>query len=279
MSLNNLILDAKMINVAITGAGGRMGKALIEAVTQTEGMQFSAAIERPDSTLVGVDSGELAGIGRNGISVVSSLQEVVGQFDVLIDFSTPVSTSANVELCVEHGKKIVIGTTGFDQQQLQQIEQASKKTAICMASNYATGVNLCFKLAELAAAILGDDVDIEISETHHRHKVDAPSGTALSLGESVAGALGRDLKQVAVYGREGQTGARDRQTIGFATQRAGDVVGDHTVLFAADGERVEITHKASSRMAFARGALRAAKWLHEKPSGLHSMQDVLNLNI
>jgi 4-hydroxy-tetrahydrodipicolinate reductase len=268
-----------MINIAITGAGGRMGKALIEAISQADGLQLSAAIERPDSTLVGVDSGELAGIGRNDICVVSSLAEVIDQFDVLIDFSSPASTSANVAHCAERGKKIVIGTTGFDEQQLAQINQASERTAICMASNYATGVNLCFKLAELAASILGDEVDIEISETHHRHKVDAPSGTALSLGESVAGALNRNLKEVAIYGREGQTGARDRKTIGFATQRAGDVVGDHTVLFAAEGERVEITHKASSRMAFANGALRAAKWLYERPSGLHSMQDVLSLNL
>ena len=268
-----------MINIAITGAGGRMGKALIEAIAQSNDLQLSAAIERPDSTLVGVDSGELAGIGSNGIAVVSSLQEVVDQFDVLIDFSTPASTTANIALCAEQGKKIVVGTTGFDDQQLQHVHQASEKIAICMASNYATGVNLCFKLAELAASILGDEVDIEISETHHRHKVDAPSGTALSLGESVAGALNRDLKEVAIFGREGQTGARDRQTIGFATQRAGDVVGDHTVLFAAEGERVEITHKASSRMAFANGALRAAKWLNQKSSGLHSMQDVLSLNL
>ena len=152
-----------MIKIAITGAGGRMGKALIEALSQTDGLQLGAAIERPDSSLIGVDSGELAGIGRNGINVVSSLQEVVDQFDVLIDFSTPVSTSANVALCAEQDKKIVIGTTGFDEQQLQQINQASEKIAICMASNYATGVNLCFKLAELAASILGDEVDIEIS--------------------------------------------------------------------------------------------------------------------
>jgi 4-hydroxy-tetrahydrodipicolinate reductase len=268
-----------MIKIAITGAGGRMGKALIEAVAQTKGLKLSAAIERPDSTLIGVDSGELAGLGRNNITVVASLQEVIDQFDILIDFSTPVSTSANIELCAQQGKKIVVGTTGFDEQQLKSIDQASNKIAICMASNYATGVNLCFKLAELAASVLGDEVDIEISETHHRHKVDAPSGTALSLGESVAGALDRNLKDVAVYGREGQTGARDRQTIGFATQRAGDVVGDHTVLFAAEGERVEITHKASSRMAFARGALRAASWLNEKKSGLHSMQDVLSLDL
>ena len=268
-----------MIKIAVTGAGGRMGRALIEAITQSNAMQLSAALERSDSSLVGSDAGELAALGRNGIQVAGSLETVIDQLDVLIDFSTPQNTVDNAKLCAEHGKKIVIGTTGLTQQQLQHINDCAKGTAICMASNFATGVNLCFKLVELAAKVLGDEVDIEISETHHRHKVDAPSGTALSLGESVAGALGRELKEVAVYGREGQTGARDRQTIGFATQRAGDVVGDHTVMFGADGERVEITHKASSRMAFARGALRAAKWLEAKDTGLFSMQDVLSLNI
>ena len=268
-----------MINIAVTGAGGRMGRALIEAITHSNAMQLSAALGRSESSLVGSDAGELAAVGRNGIEVVGSLETVIDQFDVLIDFSTPQNTVDNAKLCAEHGKKIVIGTTGLTEQQLQHINDCAKGTAICMASNFATGVNLCFKLVELAAKVLGDEVDIEISETHHRHKVDAPSGTALSLGESVAGALGRELKEVAVYGREGQTGARDRQTIGFATQRAGDVVGDHTVMFGADGERVEITHKASSRMAFARGALRAAKWLEAKDTGLFSMQDVLSLNI
>jgi 4-hydroxy-tetrahydrodipicolinate reductase len=207
---------------------------------------------------------------------VSSL-EAADAFDVLIDFSIPAVTAANAKFCAKHGKKMVIGTTGLNAEQLEQVQGASRSNALCMASNYATGVNLVFKLAELAASVLGDDVDIEISEAHHRHKIDAPSGTALSLGESVAGALGRNLKEVAVYGREGQTGARDRQTIGFATVRAGDIVGDHTVLFAAEGERVEITHKASSRTAFARGAVRAAKWLADKESGLFDMQDVLEL--
>ena len=268
-----------MINIAVTGAGGRMGRALIEALAASDVLQLSAALERADSSLIGADAGELAALGSSGIRVVGCLESVIGQFDVLIDFSTPENTINNAKLCAQHGKKIVIGTTGLTDQELQQINECAKQSAICMASNFATGVNLCFKLAELAAKVLGDDVDIEIAETHHRHKVDAPSGTALSLGHSVAGALGRELSDVAVYGREGQTGARDRQTIGFATQRAGDVVGDHTVLFAAEGERVEITHKASSRMAFARGALRAAKWLDTKPAGLFSMQDVLSLNI
>ena len=266
-----------MSNIAVIGAAGRMGKALIEAIAATEGAHLSTALEHPDSSLIGADAGELAGIGRNNIQVVASLHDVADDFDVLIDFSIPAVTAANAAFCLEHGKKMVIGTTGLDDNQLQQVQMASQTNSICMASNYATGVNLCFKLAELAASVLGDEVDIEISEAHHRHKIDAPSGTALSLGESVASALGRDLKDVAVYGREGQTGARDRQTIGFATVRAGDIVGDHTVLFAAEGERIEITHKASSRMAFARGAVRAAKWLATRESGLFDMQDVLGL--
>ena len=266
-----------MSNIAVIGAAGRMGKTLIEAIAATEGADLSAALEHPDSSLIGADAGELAGIGRNNIQVVASLHDVADDFDVLIDFSIPAVTAANAAFCLEHGKKMVIGTTGLDDNQLQQVQMASQTNAICMASNYATGVNLCFKLAELAASVLGDEVDIEISEAHHRHKIDAPSGTALSLGESVASALGRDLKDVAVYGREGQTGARDRQTIGFATVRAGDIVGDHTVLFAAEGERIEINHKASSRMAFARGAVRAAKWLAARKSGLFDMQDVLGL--
>ncbi|MBT4833493.1 MAG: 4-hydroxy-tetrahydrodipicolinate reductase [Porticoccaceae bacterium] len=266
-----------MSNIAVIGAAGRMGKALIETIAETQGARLSAALEQPDSSLVGADAGELAGIGRNNIQVAASLAEVADDFDVLIDFSVPAVTAANAAFCAEHGKKMVIGTTGLNDEQLQQVMAASQSNAVCMASNYATGVNLCFKLAELAASVLGNDVDIEISEAHHRHKIDAPSGTALSLGESVAGALGRNLKEVAVYGREGQTGARDRQTIGFATVRAGDIVGDHTVIFAADGERVEITHKASSRMAFARGAVRAAKWLSTQDAGLFDMQDVLGL--
>ncbi|MGX4677190.1 4-hydroxy-tetrahydrodipicolinate reductase [SAR92 clade bacterium H246] len=266
-----------MSNIAVIGAAGRMGKALIETIAETQGARLSAALEQPDSSLVGADAGELAGIGRNNIQVAASLAEVADDFDVLIDFSIPAVTAVNAAFCAEHGKKMVIGTTGLNDEQLQQVMAASQSNAVCMASNYATGVNLCFKLAELAASVLGNDVDIEISEAHHRHKIDAPSGTALSLGESVAGALGRNLKEVAVYGREGQTGARDRQTIGFATVRAGDIVGDHTVIFAADGERVEITHKASSRMAFARGAVRAAKWLSTQDAGLFDMQDVLGL--
>ena len=266
-----------MINIAITGAGGRMGKTLIEAIMNIDGVQLTAAVENPESALIGADVGELSGVGRNNIQVVGSLSDVINSFDVLIDFSTPTSTASNAEVCLAHKKKLVVGTTGLTEEQSQLVKNASQGTAICMASNFATGVNLCFKLAEIAASVLGDDADIEISEAHHKDKVDAPSGTALSLGKVVADALDRDLDQVAVYGREGQTGQRKRSTIGFSSVRAGDVVGDHTVLFAADGERVEITHKASSRMAFAKGAVRAAKWLMEKDSGMFDMQDVLAL--
>lgn len=266
-----------MIRIAVTGAAGRMGKTLIEAIASHPGVELAAALERPDSSLVGADAGELAGIGRNGVTIAGDLAAVVDHFDVLIDFTVPAASVANVRLCAAHGKKLVLGTTGFNDEQKAVIADAIATAAICQASNFSTGVNLCFKLLDMAARVLGDDVDIEIYEAHHRHKIDAPSGTALSMGEVVAGALGRDLKQVAVYGREGQTGARQRETIGFATVRAGDIVGDHTVTFAADGERVEITHKASSRMSFARGAVRAAHWLAGRPAGRYDMQDVLGL--
>lgn len=263
--------------VAITGAAGRMGKTLIEAVGQVEALSLTAAIERADSTLVGVDAGELAGAGTLGVAVSGDIGEVADQFDVLIDFSIPAATLANVAVCRAAGAAIVIGTTGFTAEQQAELEAAAGDIPVCKASNFSTGVNLCYKLLGIAARVLGDDVDIEINEAHHRHKIDAPSGTALSMGEVVADALGRNLADVAVYGREGQTGARNRQTIGFATNRAGDIVGDHTVMFAADGERVEITHKASSRMSFGRGAVRAAGWLVEQQPGLYDMQDVLGL--
>ncbi|WP_438952064.1 4-hydroxy-tetrahydrodipicolinate reductase [Porticoccus sp.] len=266
-----------MTRIAVTGAAGRMGKTLIEAVALHPSMSLTVALERPGSSLIGVDAGELAGIGSNGVKVLGDIRQALEQFDVLIDFTAPDATLANAAACAASGRKMVIGTTGFTPEQRAQLVSLADRTALCMASNFSTGVNLCFKLLDMAARVLGDDVDIEICEAHHRHKVDAPSGTALSMGEVVAGALGRDLSQVAVYGREGQTGARDRQTIGFATVRAGDIVGDHTVMFAAEGERVEITHKASSRMSFARGAVRAAGWLQEKQVGLFDMQDVLGL--
>ena len=266
-----------MTRIAVTGAAGRMGKALIEAVTINPDTILAAAIERPESSLVGADAGELAGIGRLDVQVVGNLADVVDDFDVLIDFTSPVATIASAKLCAANGKQMVVGTTGFTDEQKTELLVAVDSTALCMASNFSTGVNLCFKLLDMAARVLGDEVDVEVYEAHHRHKVDAPSGTALSMGKVVASALGRDLDEVAVYGREGQTGARDRKTIGFATVRAGDIVGDHTVTFASEGERVEITHKASSRMSFARGAVRAAGWIARKDRGLFDMQDVLGL--
>lgn len=266
-----------MRRIAVMGAAGRMGKSLIEAVSQAEGADLSVAIDRPDSTLLGADAGELIGLGRLGVPLSGDLGAVMGAFDVLIDFTHPRVTLVNLELCRRSGKAMVIGTTGFTPEEKQRLVEAAKDIPIVFAANFSVGVNLCLKLLDTAARVLGDEVDIEIIEAHHRHKVDAPSGTALRMGEVVAQALGRDLQAVAVYGREGQTGARARETIGFATVRAGDVVGDHTVLFAAEGERVEITHKASSRMTFAKGAVRSALWLREQPAGLYDMQDVLGL--
>lgn len=264
-----------MVRIAINGAAGRMGRTLIEAVSCNPDAELGAALEKPGSSLIGCDAGELAGTGRNGIVLGDSLKAMLDHFDVLIDFSAPQATADNARLCAAAGKAMVIGTTGLDADQHQTVMTSAMQMPICMASNFSTGVNLCFKLLEIAARTLGDSVDIEIIEAHHRHKLDAPSGTALSMGRVLADALGRDLDKVAVYGREGQTGKRERETIGFATIRAGDVVGDHTVLFAADGERIEISHKASSRMAFARGAVRAAVWLHGKVPACYDMQDVL----
>jgi len=268
-----------MIRIAVTGAAGRMGKTLIEAVTQADGVQLSAAIVEPGSSLIGADAGELAGVGKLGVTLVGSLAEVADAFDLLIDFTAPAVTMQNLAFCVAQGKQIVIGTTGLDDAQKAALAAAGQSIGVVFAPNMSVGVNLCFKLLEIAAKALGEDsgYDIEVIEAHHRHKVDAPSGTALRMGEVVATALGRDLKQCAVYGREGQTGPRNPREIGFETIRAGDVVGDHTVLFATEGERIEITHKASSRMTFAKGAVRAAQWLKGRPAGLYDMQDVLNL--
>ena len=254
-----------------------MGRNLIQAVNQHESLELTAATERPGSSLVGADAGEVAGVGKLNVSISHSLTKVVDDFDVVIDFTGPEATMIHLDICREHGKKMVIGTTGMNDEQKARINAAAKDIGIVFAPNMSVGVNLCFKLLELAARVMGEGADIEIIEAHHRHKVDAPSGTALRMGEVVAETLGRDLKEVAVYGREGQTGARDPKTIGFETIRAGDVVGEHTVWFATEGERVEIVHKASSRMTFANGAARAAAWLEGKANGRFDMQDVLDL--
>jgi 4-hydroxy-tetrahydrodipicolinate reductase len=266
-----------MTRIAIAGAAGRMGRTLIEAChRQAPALAFVAAIDRPGPA-IGRDAGDLAGLGPLGVSVGSDLAAVTGAFDVLIDFTIPEATLANVEICRAAGRRIVIGTTGFSDAQRERIRAAAGDTAIVIAPNMSIGVNLCFKLLADAARVLGDSVDIEIIEAHHRDKIDAPSGTALRMGEVVAQALGRNLAECAVYGREGRTGARDRKTIGFETIRAGDIVGEHKVMFAGDGERIEIAHIASSRMTFAAGALRAADWLMQHERGLFDMQDVLGL--
>ncbi|EGV17388.1 4-hydroxy-tetrahydrodipicolinate reductase [Thiocapsa marina] len=267
----------ELIRIAVAGAGGRMGRTLVQAVNETEGLVLGAATERAASSLLGADAGELAGIGGLGVSVMPDLAECLDDFDVLIDFTSPAATLAHLEICRAAGKCMVIGTTGLDPAQRASIAEAGREIGIVFAPNMSVGVNLCFKLLDIAARVLGDEVDIEIIEAHHRHKVDAPSGTALGMGEVIASALGRDLGDVAVYGREGQTGPRERRTIGFETIRAGDIVGEHSVWFVADGERVEIAHKASSRMNFARGAVRAAGWIAGRGPGMFDMQDVLGL--
>ena len=263
--------------IAINGAAGRMGRCLIQAVEQTDGLELSAAIDRQDSTLLGADAGELAGVGKLGVAITADVEAATATSDVIIDFTLPEVTMALLSYCEQNNCHLVIGTTGFSSQQKEAINKSAQQVSMVLAPNMSVGVNLSLKLIDIAARVLGDDVDIEIIEAHHRHKVDAPSGTALRMGEVVADALGRDLKTDAVYGREGRTGERDRKTIGFATVRAGDIVGDHTVLFAAEGERVEITHKASSRMTFALGAMRASSWLMTRQTGLYDMQDVLDL--
>ena len=263
--------------IAVCGAAGRMGKAILEVCGQTEGIRVTAAIEQTGSDKLGRDSGEVAGLGTNGIRIVSELASVSKDFDVLIDFTQPGATLANVELCRKASKRMIIGTTGFNDREKNLIRSATTDIAVVMSPNMSIGVNLCFKLTELAAKIIGDNTDIEIIEAHHRMKKDAPSGTAMHLGEIIASTLGRDMRQCAVYGRQGITGERDKKTIGFESIRAGDIVGDHTVMFASAGERVEITHKASSRNAFASGAVHAGQWLMQKNNGLFDMQDVLGL--
>ncbi len=266
-----------MVRVGICGAAGRMGKTILEVCNDNEAIEITAAIEYSGSPMLGLNAGELAGIGKLGVNITDDISSVANQVDVMIDFTLATSVPANIQKCVSAGVKMVIGTTGLTQDDHELIKTASKKIAIVFAPNMSIGVNLCFKLLEMAAQVIGEDTDIEIIEAHHRHKKDAPSGTAIRMGEVVANTLGRNLKECAVYGREGITGVRDKNTIGFETIRAGDIVGDHTVMFAADGERVEITHKATSRKTFASGAVRAAQWLLDKECGLFDMQDVLNL--
>jgi len=253
-----------------------MGRALLDGILQTDDLVLHAALEHADSPLLGRDAGESSG-SPCGVKISSEVAEVLKGADVLIDFTRPEGTLLHLEACCKLGVNMVIGTTGFNAQQKAQLGVAAQQVGIVFAPNMSVGVNLVFKLLETASRVLENGYDIEIIEAHHRHKVDAPSGTALGMGEVIARTLGRDLEKCAVYGREGVTGERDPSTIGFATVRGGDIVGDHTVLFAGTGERIEITHKASSRATFALGALRAARFLKANPAGLYDMQDVLGL--
>jgi 4-hydroxy-tetrahydrodipicolinate reductase len=263
------------IKLAIAGAGGRMGRMLIEAALAADDMQIAAAFDRAESSDLGRDCAEFLG-RKTAVAVSADLDRLVG-CDVLIDFTRPEGTLEHVELAVRHGVKMVIGTTGIDTAGKAAIRAAAEKTAIVFSPNMSVGVNATFKLLEVAAKILASGYDIEIIEAHHRHKVDAPSGTALQMGEVIAGALGKQLADIAVYAREGVTGERKPGTIGFSAIRGGDIVGDHTVLFAGTGERIEITHKSSSRMTYAHGSLRAARFLAARDKGLYDMHDVLGL--
>ena len=270
--------NKKMINVGVIGAGGRMGRMLIEAIQDNPQTTLIAAIERQGSSLVGADAGEVAAVGRLDVKIVDDLQQVINKIDVLIDFSLPAATEQNMQVCAEHNVAMVIGTTGFNEQQEQVLAKASEQVAIVYAGNYSTGVNLSLKLLGMAAKAFGTDADVEVIEAHHKHKIDAPSGTAYMMAEAVAEARGQNLKDVAVYGREGQTGEREAGMIGIHAIRGGEIIGDHTVMFIADGEVVEITHRARARMTFAAGAVRAATWIVQQSAGQYNMQDVLGLN-
>lgn len=266
-----------MTKVAIAGVAGRMGRMLVQAVSENPNTTLVAAFDAPGGSFVGADAGELAGMGKLGIEIGDDPVAAAQLADVMIDFTVIQATMNNLAACQHNHCKLVIGTTGFTADQKNEIDAASQQMGIVMAANYSVGVNLLLSLLETTARVIGENTDIEILEAHHRHKVDAPSGTALAMGEAIANTLGRDLSECAVYGREGQTGERDSNTIGFATVRAGDIVGEHTAMFADIGERVEITHKASSRMTFASGAVRAANWLATQDPKLYSMRDVLGL--
>lgn len=266
-----------MTNIGISGAGGRMGRMLIQAVAEHPEANLVAAIERTGSSLLGVDAGELVNLPTMGVKLTDDLDQIIDQLDVLIDFSHPQATADNTKLCQTHGVNMVVGTTGLDDAQNAVLQDASKHIAMIYAGNYSTGVNLTLQLLKMAARAFGDDADVEIIEAHHKHKIDAPSGTAYMMAQAVADARGQDLNAVAVYGRSGQTGERTKGSIGIHAVRGGEIVGDHSVMFIADGEMVEIRHHARDRMTFAAGAVRAAVWVGTQQHGMYDMQDVLGI--
>lgn len=265
----------KKYRVAIAGANGRMGKQLILAMHGHPELILTVATVREGSEFVGLDAGELAGCGNLNVPLITNLDKAHEQFDLLIDFTAPQSSLRHIQCCQRHNKAIIIGTTGFEAEQRQAMLEASQVIPILLAANFSIGINLMLILVREAARVMGDSVDIEILEAHHRNKVDAPSGTALAIGEAIAGTFGWSLSERAIYSRMGQTGVRPEKSIGFATLRAGDIIGEHSALFADLDEQIVITHKATNRMTFAKGALSAACWLASKSAGFYSMSDVL----
>jgi 4-hydroxy-tetrahydrodipicolinate reductase len=266
-----------MVKIAVAGAAGRMGSRITALSKEYEGLQLTGAFEKKGHKDIGKDIGTVVGIGNTGVTLVDSLESIIDSVDLIIDFTTISSTKENIKLTSSKGKAMVIGTTGFSKDDLKEISELTKKIPCVMASNMSMGVNLLLKILQDIARVLGDDYDIEIIEAHHRLKKDAPSGTALKMAQVIADAVNRNLDEVAVYARKGIMGERTKKEIGIQTIRAGDIVGEHTVIFGGLGERIEITHKASSRDTFARGALKAALWLSGKPAALYDMQDVLGL--
>lgn len=266
-----------MIRIAVSGAAGRMGRAIITSIDQNPATELTGALERADSPFIGKDTGELTGLGKNGVRITDSLEKALKKADVVIDFSTTEASMKLIETAVASKKAIVVGTTGFSHHQRDEIKELALKGRVVMAPNMSIGVNLLLKLVHEAARVIGNEYDMEIIEAHHRLKKDAPSGTAIRIAEVAAAAVERDLEKVAVYERKGIIGERRPEEIGIQTIRAGDIVGDHTIIFAGPGERIELTHKASSRDTFAAGSVKAAVWLFDKPDGLYDMQDVLGL--
>lgn len=271
-------LETTVIKLAVNGAAGRMGRQLLGAIGERDDAVVAGAIDAPGAACIGLDTSLLSGGEALGVLVSDKVESVLDKNDVIIDFTAPAVSLALLDAVKGSDTRVVVGTTGFTPDQVAQLHKHADTTPIVFAPNYSVGVTVTLALLEQAARAFADDYDVEVIEAHHRHKVDAPSGTAVKMGEVLADALGRDLEQCAIYGRQGITGERDRKTIGFETIRAGDIIGDHTVLFAGNGERIEITHRATDRMTFARGAVRAAVWLAQKPAGIYDMNHVLGLS-
>ncbi len=264
-----------MIKLGVAGASGRMGQAIIRLIQADPEITLAVALEHSQSPAIGQDAGIIAGVDRLGVPVTDGIGQ--SNFDVMIEFTAPEATLMHAAMCREHGRALVIGTTGLSAEQKQQLRDISREIPVVLAANTSVGINLCVALVETASRVLGNVTDIEIIESHHRHKVDAPSGTALLLGETIARETGRSLLEDGVFCREGHTGPRVEGSIGFSTIRGGDIAGEHTVMFIGDSERIEITHRATDRKIFALGALRAAKWLQSQPAGFYDMQNVLSL--